>query len=439
MFDVAAYYTAARSGDPVDVGGLLAHLRGFRRVVLWGASFLGQAVARQLGAHGIAVTAFWDLRAGELKRVQDLEVLEPFTGGFDPADTLVLLCIGNTILQPSLSRKLAQAGYHHLLGDHVFMGLGCKASKARGLDPEACLRSMTCRAIYCERLSRIVEHRARQQRPEPLAGPPIFLQSLTVVVNQVCSLKCKFCTSYMNAYAPAERRNVPTARILEDIERCFQAVDSVGSVTVMGGEPFLHPDLGEVVQALLRQPNCGLISISTSGTCAFSPRQLALLRDPRVNVSFSNYLDSLGEGQRERFQQNVAQVLTAGVPHTVGVPMPAWIIPSTLHDRHRTEAELVRKKQDCWPRTNQLKNGKLHPCDLANSVYHLHLADHPGDYVDVAQAGGVADLRRRIRDYLDAPFYRTCGHCHGCGDLTSHAGEQGFQDFLPGPDVAVPE
>jgi len=435
MFDVSAYYKAAQSGDPVDAHDLITYIRGFQRVVLWGASYLGQAVSRHLAERGVQTSQFWDLRAKDLKTVNDVAVLEPFTGDFDPETTLVILCIGNTIIQPSLSLLLARAKFHYILGDHVFMGIGCTATKEHGVDPEACMRAMTCRAMYCDRLSNIVNHRSLQARPAPLEDAPIFMKSLTVVVNQVCSLKCKFCTSYMNAYDQAERVNFPIERIVEDIDRFFQAVDSVGTVTVMGGEPFLHPDLGEVVQALLRHKNCGLISISTSGTCQFRKRQLDLLKDPQVNVSFSNYLTSLGDRQGDLFWRNVEMVRAEGVPHTVGVTMPEWIIPSTMSNKHYSVDEMTYKKQNCWPRTDQLKNGKLHPCDFSNTVYNVHVADYASDYVDVAHIESMPELRKRIREYRNAPYYQTCGHCNACGDLTSNAGEQGFHEFKP---VQVP-
>jgi len=61
------------------------------------------------------------------------------------------------------------------------------------------------------------------------------------------------------------------------------------------------------------------------------------------------------------------------------------------------------------------------------------VADYPGDYVDLTDKEPQQDLRRRIREFLAAPFYRTCGHCGAKGTLsaTSRAGEQGFHDFLP--------
>ncbi len=57
----------------------------------------------------------------------------------------------------------------------------------------------------------------------------------------------------MNEYPLNKRIDVPTDRILEDIDKFFDAMDSVGTVTVMGGEPFMHPDLSIIIRKLLEK------------------------------------------------------------------------------------------------------------------------------------------------------------------------------------------
>ena len=69
--------------------------------------------------------------------------------------------------------------------------------------------------------------------------------SITLIINQRCSLKCKCCTSYMNEYPLEERKDIPLDRIYDDIDKFFDAMDSIGTVTVMGGEPFMHPDISK--------------------------------------------------------------------------------------------------------------------------------------------------------------------------------------------------
>jgi len=433
-FDIEAYYLQAKSGNPVNNADLLAYIRSFKHVVLWGASYLGQAIGEKLLSEGIHIQTYWDLRSEQIGFTCGIPVGQPFSGDFLTSETLVILCVGNYVIKPSILKQLRDRNYFHLEGDTVFMGLVCRANLKRGIDPESCIRAMTCRFIYCERLASVVQNRVESPFPE---DKPLFLHSITLVVNSICSLKCKFCTSYMPAYSPAQRKNYPTSRIVDDVHRFFSAVDGVGTVTVMGGEPFLHPGLADAIEALLSHPNCGLISISTSATCRMDESILDRLRDPRVNISFSNYTASLNDQQKSMFENNLAKVRAMGLPHTVGVETPQWIVPSTLYDRHLCEEELRTKKNICTapPRAIQLKNGKVHPCDFANAVYHLEVADCPSDYVDVECSASPSTLRANLHTFMDAPFYRVCGRCDITGEQTAMAGEQGFQDFLTDPHV----
>lgn len=78
----------------------------------------------------------------------------------------------------------------------------------------------------------------------------------------------------MNEYSMDKRINMSTERILDDIEKFFSAMDSIGTVTVMGGEPFMHPDLSIIIRKLLTKTNYGIISIATSGTWPIKEEQL---------------------------------------------------------------------------------------------------------------------------------------------------------------------
>jgi len=251
------------------------------------------------------------------------------------------------------------------------------------------------------------------------------------VINQRCSLKCKCCTSYMNEYPLKERIDIPLDRICDDIDKFFDAMDSIGTVTVMGGEPFMHPDLSKIIQKLLSKHNFGLVSIATSGTYPIKLEQLEGLDDKRINVSFSNYEHAINEKQKEMMYRNIEMIKNAGISYTVGVTIPEWSVPSTLYDLNDTEEQMITKKTCCVqpPRCMQIKNGRLHPCDFATALYSLNLGRYEMDYVDIEHSTSKEELKEAIRDFIKQPYYRTCGHCAGMQGLTSKAAEQGYMDF----------
>ena len=424
MFDIKQYYKQAHSGERVENSDLLNHIKKYPQVILWGGSTLGEAVGKYLLKNGISILNYWDLRADTIQTVNGIQCIQPFTTE-QKDKTLVIFCIGNNVIRGLLLKELGEKGYKNVIrGDYLYMGAICPFDKTTGIESSQCQGSMCCRSIFCQRLSNIVKSRIKSEEP-------LHMFSITLIINQSCSLKCKCCTSYMNEYPLEERKDIPLDRIYDDIDKFFDAMDSIGTVTVMGGEPFMHPDLSKIIQKLLTKHNFGLVSIATSGTYPIKPEQLEGLNDKRVNVSFSNYEHAINEKQKELMYRNIEMVKRSGISYTVGVTIPEWAVPSTLYDLHNTTKQMIVKKAACVqpPRCMQIKNGKLHPCDFATALYSLNLGRYEMDYVDIEHSESKEKLKEAIKNFIEQPYYRTCGHCTGMQGLTSKAAEQGYIDF----------
>lgn len=425
-FDLEEYYKNACLGNDRDNRTIIPFIKEYKHVVLWGASFQGKAIGKRLLQEGVCIENYWDLRFEELERVNDVEVIAPFSTE-DKDNTVVVVCIGNRVIQGNLIKNLKGHGYEHFIfGDYLYMGLLCPFDCNTGINAQRCSKTMECRQVYCRRIEGILSKRFDRKDEEP-----IFLPSITLIVNQRCSLRCKYCTSYMNEYEPKERKDFPVERICEDIDRFMGAIDMVGTITVMGGEPFMHSDISRIIEHLCKWDNFGLISIATSGTWPIKPEQLEGLHDKRVNVSFSNYTESITENQKKVFYENIEIVKNANVCHTVGFFSPEWIIPTNLKKKDLSDDQITEKKGSCthW---HQIKNGKVHPCDFANSLYSLNVADYPSDYVDLTKTDDIKELRKEIREYINRPFYETCRHHDyepGEEMLTAKAAEQGYHMF----------
>lgn len=430
MFDMEEYYKKAHSGNKIDNAEVIRYIKGFKHVVIWGGSYLGKAVGDFLISNDIKIDNYWDLRAKDVLEVNGIECIQPFSTD-NSDDLLVVFCIGNNVIRDLLLKELRDKGYRNVLrGDYLYMGAICPFDKTTGVESSQCQGSMCCRSIFCQRLSNIIKSRSKQL-------DPLHMFSVTFIINQRCSLGCKFCTSYMNEYPLKERKDIPLDQICDDIDKFFAAMDSVGTVTVMGGEPFMHPDLSKIIKKLLTKENFGLVSIATSGTYPITDEQLEGLDDKRVNVSFSNYEHAIKEKQKEMMYKNIEKIKKAGISYTVGVTIPEWAVPSTLYDLGDTEEQMIGKKRNCHqpPRCMQVKNGKLHPCDFGTALYSLGIGRYEMDYVDIENATSDKELKEQIRSFISQPYYRTCGHCAMLQGLTSKAAEQGYMDFKKPIDV----
>ena len=423
QFNLEEYYKNTASGNIVDNTQLYEYIKSFQYVVLWGASFQGKAIGKKLLEQGIAIENYWDIRCEEVGECNGIKVVKPFTSQ-DKSKTLVIICIGNRVIFGGLKGELIQHGYENYIeGDRLYMGILCPFTVDTGVNAQRCSQTMECRQIYCHRLGKILA------KANNKSENPIHLTSITLIINSRCSLGCKYCTSYMNEYPKEKRTDVPYEQIASVIDVFFDAVDSVGTITVMGGEPFMHPDLSKIIEKLCTKKNFGLISIATSGTYPIRDEQLEGLHDKRVNVSFSNYTESINENQCKWYYKNIETVKESGVCYTVGLFSPEWIKPSTLYSQNLSEENMKKLKGGCihW---DQIKNGKLHPCDFATAIYSLEVADYPSDYIELDSNVPRDEMKEKIRNYLEQPYYHSCGH-HSMErtKMTAKAAEQGYYDF----------
>lgn len=423
-FNLEEYYKRAWSGERCGDASIINYIKSFKHIILWGASYQGKAIGKKLMELGVLIENYWDIRWKELKCVNDIDVIEPFKSN-DKENCLIILCIGNRVIQSNLIHNMNEHGYSNMIyGDYLYMGLLCPFNRSTGINAKRCTQTMECRQIYCKRIEGIYSHYLSSEQS-------ISLPSMTLVINQRCSLRCKYCTSYMNEYANDQKVDFSLQRICEDIDIFFDLVDFVGTITVMGGEPFMHKDLGEIIMHLCTKKNFGLISIATSGTYPITEKQLEGLRDSRVNVSFSNYTQSISKAQNKMFEKNIETVKNAGICYTVGMFSPEWIIPVTLENKYLSDEQAKKKKSICthW---HQVKNGKVHPCDLANSIYSLGIADYSDSYFDLTQNMELTEMRKAFKHYLDKEYYEVCRHHDrpkNAKFLTAKAAEQGYMDF----------
>ena len=420
-FNLENYYQHAFTGIERGDASIIPFIKSHRHIILWGASFQGNAIGKKLLELGVNVECYWDIRSEEIKECNGIKVIHPYTSE-DAENCLIIICIGNRVIHDTLIKTMRQHGYTNFIhGDYLYMGLLCPFTKQTGINAKRCSQTMECRQVYCHRINGILSSKVN-------STDPLTLPSITLVINQTCVLKCKYCTSYMNEYKGSERKNFDLQRICSDIDAFFAAVDLVGTITVMGGEPFMHPDLSDIISHLCTKQNFGLISIATNGVWPIEKRQCEALYDPRVNVSFSNYTMSITEKQKELFYKNIDIIKKYDICHTVGLFSPEWITPSFLYNQHLDEEKKCKLKSKCthW---HQIKNGKVHPCDFATSIYSLGIADYPTDYVDLTRDISSSELKKELKEYIARDYYESCGHHSNTSHMTAKAAEQGYMDF----------
>jgi MoaA/NifB/PqqE/SkfB family radical SAM enzyme len=120
--------------------------------------------------------------------------------------------------------------------------------------------------------------------------PKVLPINVTISVTFNCPSRCLTC------YATSRKAKELT---VDEYRRIFRSLGRDPFwVTISGGEPFLRPDLPEIVDAICDESSPAIINIPTSGTVhahifKFLPRMLERTRGMQLTINFS--LDEIGE------------------------------------------------------------------------------------------------------------------------------------------------
>ena len=388
------------------------YLSTFEQIIIWGAGNLGAAIAEYLSNIDIRFI-FWDQRFQAMPVLNGIKVYEPFSSDCNSDGTLVIFGISNGVIVPYLLPKLKKAK-HVLMGVEIYQEAICPHAHNGKYQSGLCTDDI-CNIRTCDKLDRFM-------CPN---GAELQLPVIGFVINQKCTLKCKHCSAFMTHYPEKQRINFPTERIFKDIDSVLGAVDSARQVTVYGGEPFLHPDIYKIIEKILTHKNFANLSINTNAVCKLDSKVLSI-KDPRFNISISDYSENLSGTQLKKFNDNLTKIKNCGVKFRN--TKPQWMIPSTFDDRKRSIPVMEKMTANCRNLTmcTEVKNGKFYPCAFICAIHALGKYDFESDYVDIDHAcGDIQSLRKDLQHCLRRPYYRGCSICNsGLADNKISAGEQ---------------
>lgn len=219
----------------------------------------------------------------------------------------------------------------------------------------------------------------------------LWLDSLEVVVTTKCNLRCPDCANLMQYYE--EPYHVDLDMVVASMRKLDAVLDWCDEYKILGGEPFLYPDLAEVLEAVPRE-KCGKVHLVTNGTVIpKDPALFDVLRRKRINVFISNY-PAAQETQKRLIDTLIRENISWSVAKT-----STWIDHGTVTDYGAGTEERQRQFMRCYTlfAFKSLLNGCLYYCARSGHGQDLGLiARKPGEYVDVLH-NTDAQNRRQIR------------------------------------------
>ena len=238
-------------------------------------------------------------------------------------------------------------------------------------------------------------------------------------ITEQCTFNCKNCNMFMPYFESP--RHLPVRELTDDFDLFFARVDWVSGFGLLGGEPFLHPELYEILTHLCGRyaGRIGEISIITNGTIVPDQRLLELMARHNVRVHISDYSKAVPYAEKQA--QVVRALMDSGVDYRVNESLVWTDFGFPDHPWRLSKEQAAAHMQSCAPVFRGLNSGRLYFCHVVWAAQRCGLYEPAGaDSLCLAAIDPSSDAdRRALLEYslgsMAGGSLSFCKFCGGCG------------------------
>ena len=252
--------------------------------------------------------------------------------------------------------------------------------------------------------ARLLEEKQRYIQGNGPQNRPLVLPRVMILPTTRCNLRCKGCSSLLPLFEdPAD---VSVSQLIRDLDLFLRGVDQCIRLTV-GGEPFLYPELPELLEYLQRQSKILGVLLITNSTIQPGEAVLDLLQDPKFYVEISDY------GHIQQMSRTVSALEQAGVRFSV-LTDQVWDDMGGVEPRGRSEEQRREVYRNCEQSRlmKSIHNGAVYTCARGARMRALKCGyDSERDYFILDEDELVEQLQKKIRGLYYMDSADACDRC----------------------------
>lgn len=371
-------------------------------VLIYGAGAVGQAYINQLDATGYASEVIWvDSEFGKYKKIlQNVCSPDAISAAAERIDFAVIAVAGMRAAQQIY--KIIRA--HGISEEKIIWPLSYIDIK-RPIEEERLLYPAISEEKEIFQFwgggRDLLEQKITEIKKIFCSGG-LVIPNLVVSLTSSCTLKCRNCNNLMSYFSNFREDNVNT--ISEQLRRIMDCVDYIPNVSLIGGEPFLYRNIGEIVELLDGMKQVGSIVIASNGTLIPPEETLEILKNSnKVHIQLSDYPSAVDNTE---FVKTMEQYQ---IPLYVMREM-VWIDPGKPESHGISKEAIARRYHECGSgyMCTTLLHGKLFQCARSSSLYELGIITDSCGYLDVM---GSNNLRNDLRNFYLDTYNPACDYC----------------------------
>ena len=332
-------------------------------IVIYGAGHVGNAFERALVKMNLKVLCFVDNNTQITEKAgRPVYTYEYFSRNFEDEKYLMFLTVGR-VTYTEIADTLVIPYYDGLAAMIILRSALCTLDLSKGKEHDF-IPCFKCAIVNnaCEvmrnKLKDFNGYDTSKARPHSSKN----LKMIGYVLGQVCTLNCAQCCESIPYFPKEMRKQVPTESVINDIQKVTSGIEFLTILEFVGGEPFLHKGLAEIMRTVLTIDNVGLINVFTNGTVLPTDELCKVLNHKKVTVYVSNYTSSLSDSHKEKVEATEKKLTYFGVNYLFG-DAKRWFDFHGYDLVCDDETLLPDRYTNCFIRTcNRLHNGVLYHC-----------------------------------------------------------------------------
>ncbi len=229
--------------------------------------------------------------------------------------------------------------------------------------------------------------------------------NIVVIITTKCTLRCENCNNLMPYYK--EPYNIPADQLISDIRAFLDKMDTVVKLSLLGGEPFVYPELDKVIDGVIDHPAVMYLSLTTNGTVIPSPEVMKRLRHKKIVLHISDYGVST-----QKIPQLIEILKESGIRYTHKKDTD-WVIPGGTHYRGKSKEQLKKEYIGCYSSRycGTMLNGKVYLCARGAHLTDLGYMNDPHDWFDVRKQRSRDAFREEFRNFYLSDYAEACNYC----------------------------
>lgn len=231
---------------------------------------------------------------------------------------------------------------------------------------------------------------------------------MDIDITTFCNLRCKRCAKCIPYFR--ERKHFTAEEIRENLELLTRYIDTVYVANIIGGEPFLNPELPEIIRICSENKKIRTLELTTNATIVPGERVLRALKDGGITVHISNYpnLDQRYEENREKL---IGKLKEYGIPYEYQFH-EIWLDFGEIERHGYTDRELEKMFLHCPMNSCTVFNGRtLYRCGKASYLAQHGMEPGAGDVIDLEEIHSREEMKAKIRTFFSAGYLPACRYC----------------------------